>query len=174
MRALIIGALGIITCLAEVYGVPKHTVRLVFNRTQSAPIGLYWVMDSPLSKGDWAILSSKSKASKWAQNHGYLGRDWPMIKRVMAFHGDEVCRDGSDVFINEKYVATAQSLDALGRNLPIWSGCYVLGADDVFLLNVHPHSLDGRYFGVMSSIDIDGGAKLIWLIQKAKPDNLQQ
>ncbi len=174
MRALIIGALAIITCLAEALGIPKHSVRLVFNRTQSAPIGLYWVKDSPLSKGDWAILSSKSKASKWAQNHGYLGRDWPMIKRVIALLGDEVCRDGSDVFINKKYVATAQFIDAFGRDLPFWSGCYVLAAHDVFLLNAHPHSLDGRYFGVMTSTDIDGGAKLIWSVQKAKPDNLQQ
>jgi type IV secretory pathway protease TraF len=65
------------------------------------------------------------------------------------------------VFINGKPVAEALSVAPDGLKLPAWQGCHVLQADEVFLLNDHPRSLDGRYFGVMRVSDLEGTARLL-------------
>ena len=42
----------------------------------------------------------------------------------------------------------ALSRDGRGRPLPVWQGCHVVGADELFLMNWQSaDSLDGRYFG---------------------------
>ena len=37
----------------------------------------------------------------------------------------------------------------------------VLGPDEIFLMNPHPDSLDGRYFGPGDGDDIAGVARLV-------------
>ncbi|WP_373007034.1 S26 family signal peptidase [Hyphomonas sp.] len=37
----------------------------------------------------------------------------------------------------------------------------MLGEDQLFLMNAHPDSLDGRYFGPVEINDLDGVARLI-------------
>nr|WP_083332539.1 S26 family signal peptidase [Hyphomonas sp. Mor2] len=132
--------------------------RLIWNRTASAPIGLYWLNDDPYEKGDWVIVSASSAAAKWAQRQGFVGQDWPLLKRVAAISGDEICRHSASVSINNHAVASAKNHDNRGRELPVWSGCVTLKAHEVFLLNEHPDSLDGRYFGPTQKADLMGRA----------------
>ncbi|MBV9079344.1 MAG: S26 family signal peptidase, partial [Methylobacteriaceae bacterium] len=50
-----------------------------------------------------------------------------------------------------------------GRPLPVWQGCVVLTADQVFLMNPdRPDSLDGRYFGPLGRNTIVGRAEPLW------------
>jgi len=135
---------------------------LIWNRTASAPIGLYWKNDGPLTLNGWAVVSPKSPAAIWASEHGFAGTDWPLIKRVRGLARDTVCRDGSRILINGAEAAQALERDEAGRNLPRWQGCWTLGAHEVFLLNDHPRSLDGRYFGVTNLNDIGGSATLLF------------
>lgn len=72
--------------------------------------------------------------------------------------GDEICRNGHEILINDQPVAIAKERDSNRRNLPTWSGCRVLQADEFFLLTPHPASLDGRYFGPIKQQDLDGVA----------------
>jgi len=143
-------------CLLTLVWNPKE--KLIWNRTQSAPIGLYWLSDGPYRLGDWVIVSGKSADAEWAENQGYVGRDWPLLKRVSALPGDTICRDQAEISINNELVGVAKMRDKAERALPRWSGCVTLKADQVFLLNKHPDSLDGRYFGPTSKDDLMGRA----------------
>ncbi len=137
---------------------------LVWNRTESAPKGLYWRSDGPLIRGGWALVSGKAPASNWIAENGFLARDWPVIKRVRGLPGDIICRDKATVSINGEPVATALETDSRGRRLPQWQGCFTLKATQVFLLNDHPRSLDGRYFGATNLKDVRGSARLIFVV----------
>ena len=55
-------------------------------------------------------------------------------------------RARSLVTVNGVVAAEARDRDSRGAALPVWSGCRILGNDEIFLLNRHPDSLDGRYF----------------------------
>lgn len=135
---------------------------LIWNRTESAPVGLYWRSDGPLTPGGWAVVSAEAPGSVWAASRGYVGADWPIIKQVRGMSGDEICRTGETVSINGMTVARTQETDSRGRSLPVWQGCFTLQTDEVFLLNDHPGSLDGRYFGATPVRDIAGPATLLW------------
>jgi type IV secretory pathway protease TraF len=47
----------------------------------------------------------------------------------------------------------------MGRPLPEWQGCLIVGKDEVFVMNPNaPASLDGRYFGALPVSSIMGTA----------------
>ena len=132
--------------------------RLIWNRTASAPEGLYWLRDEPFTKGRWVVLSARSGPAQWAQARGFVGHDWPLLKQVSGLEGDVICREGTAILINGEPAATALLHDRNGALLPAWDGCRVLEAGEVFLLSPHPSSLDGRYFGPVDEADILGVA----------------
>jgi len=136
--------------------------RLIWNRTQSAPIGLYWRSDGPLTLNGWAVVSASSEAARWTSENGFTGADWPLVKRIAGLPGDEICREKETILINESVVAEAILEASGGLELPRWQGCHMLQNGEVFLLNDHPRSLDGRYFGVVKESDLDGVAILLW------------
>lgn len=146
--------------LAAISAAPPQKTFL-WNRTASAPKGLYLIKSGALDIGAWAAVSGDAPSAEWIAGNGYLGRGWPVIKRVAATAGDEICRDGDMIFINGIHTATALKTDGAGRELPRWEGCFMLQANEFFLLNDHPRSLDGRYFGATKCADIIGVARLI-------------
>lgn len=146
--------------LAVISAAPPQKTFL-WNRTASAPKGLYIIKRGAPDAGAWAAVSGDAPSAKWIAGNGYLGRGWPVVKRVAATEGDEICRDDDQVFINAIQAATALKTDGAGRELPRWQGCFSLQENEFFLLNDHPRSLDGRYFGVTKRGDIIGVARLI-------------
>ena len=161
MRRVIVAA--VVSCTTAIIGIsvfPPSNL-LIWNRTQSAPKGLYYRSNGPLDYGAWAIVSGGAPASIWIANNGYLARDWPIIKRVSGLSSDEICRVERAVSVNGNVVATALETDSAGKELPDWQGCFVVAADEVFLLNDHPRSLDGRYFGATDLNDVAGAAHLL-------------
>ena len=140
--------------------------RLVWNRTDSAPKGLYGVKAAPVSEGDWVVLSPESEPVLWIAKHGFVGRGWPVIKQVEAVEGDEICRDKLIIRVNGAVVAAAKNQTSAGVNLPSWQGCRTLEDNEVFLLGNHENSLDGRYFGPVHRRDIDGVAVLVWKTER--------
>ena len=126
------------------------------------PRGLYWRHNSPPQRGQWAIVSAESEDATWAKDQGFTGQHWPLIKRVAAASGDEICRNDLQIIINQRPAAFALETDFQGRDLPNWQGCRVLKTQEIFLLNAHPHSLDGRYFGATDLRDVAGTGTLIW------------
>ncbi len=151
-----IAGIGVGLTLFGSFFEPKD--RLIWNRTGSAPQGLYWLSNEPITKGRWVVVSARSVSAKWAQSHGYVGPDWPLLKQTSGVPGDIVCRNGQTILINGEAVASAHLIDSTGRILPDWEGCFRLSEDQVFLLNTHPDSLDGRYFGITKKDELDGVA----------------
>ena len=133
------------------------TPRLIWNRTESMPVGLYILSPAP-SPGRGIVVAYKPSASEAAflETHRYTGRGWALVKRVAAIEGDEACRRSGGVYINGKLTAEARTSDSAGVKLPVWQGCQHLGPGDVLLLADHPYSVDGRYFGVQDAARIAG------------------
>lgn len=156
-RALLMTGAGIGLALFGLIFSPMD--RLIWNRTGSAPQGLYWLSDEPFTPGRWVVVSARSVEAQWAEDHGFVGRNWPLLKQIAGLPGDEICRSGVDVSINGKPVATAREGDSMGRALPVWQGCVRLNEGQVFLLSPHPDSLDGRYFGAIERSELVGVAR---------------
>lgn len=153
-------AAGVFAVVAGLTFEPE--TRFIWNRTGSAPVGLYMLSDEPIARGLWVIVSAQSREAKWVSKRGYIGEDWPLIKRVAALPGDEICREGDTISINHLRIAEALETDSLGSQMPVWHGCSILGDDEVFLLNSHPRSIDGRYFGPTKIANIGGSLRLVW------------
>ena len=153
------GGVSLCLLLASVFSLPE---KLIWNRTNSAPIGLYWLSDRPLTLDSWAVVSADSADALWARQRGYIGKHWPLIKRVRGRPDDMICRENETILINNVIVAQTRNGDSLGRDLPNWNGCFTLADEEYFLLNDHPNSLDGRYFGATHLSDIAGSASLLW------------
>ena len=160
-RKHVIGVAGLGIGLALFGAVLAPQDRLIWNRTGSAPQGLYWLSDEPFTKGSWVVVSARSADAQWAEEQGFVGRDWPLLKQIAGLPGDEICRADTQILINGSVVGDARLQDSLGRDLPSWKGCVVLGQDQLFLMNTHPDSLDGRYFGATDRSDIVAVASLI-------------
>ncbi|MFN7166761.1 MAG: S26 family signal peptidase [Pannonibacter sp.] len=130
---------------------------LIWNRTGSVPTGLYTVSSAAvLARGDLVAYRPSRAEAAWIEARGYTGKGWPLIKRIAALEGDEVCRFDQTVRVNGAVSALALDQDASGAELPAWSGCRRLGPRDIFLLADHPRSIDGRYFGVQPARQILG------------------
>src|SRR3546814_10276108 len=85
-----------------------------------------------------------------AASRRYLPLNVPLVKRVAAYAGDEICALESQVFINGRWAAERREADATGRPMPSWTGCLVLRGRQLLLLMDNPSSFDGRYFGPRS------------------------
>ena len=146
--------------LASVVSLPK---KLIYNASASALLGLYWLDDQPIKRGDFVLVQVPMRVRTLVEERGYLPSEVPLIKRVMGVEGDEICREATHISINGKTVAEAQIRDGLGRPMPVWQGCHVLARDRVFLLQDHLHSFDGRYFGPVDRSLIIGRATYLRL-----------
>jgi conjugative transfer signal peptidase TraF len=137
---------------------------LVWNASASAPIGLYAVRPvGALAIADLVVARPPDPLAEWLAAHGYLPKGALLIKRVAALPGQKICREDRSIIVDGSAVAEANARDHAGRDLPRWSGCFVLRSDEVFLLNWdHPASLDGRYFGAFPVEAIVGRAQPIW------------
>lgn len=164
--AVTVGAAALIAAAALLDPPPL----LVWNASASAPIGLYRASFERPGRGDFVLLRLQGEAQGIAISRGYLPPNLPAIKRITAIPGDEICRRDSQVFINGRPVASALARDSLGRLMPVWRGCFTLVGDEFFVLNAHPASFDGRYFGAVSAAQIDAVAVLIWRRDEARDE----
>ena len=135
-------------------------LRLVWNASASVPIGFY-DLDPPreLAVGDLVAVMPDKPLVDWMVERGYIGRSVPLMKRVAALPGQQVCRTGNAVTVDAVPFGDALDRDKRGRPLPVWRGCRRIADGDVFLMNPDvPDSLDGRYFGPIPVRTIIGEA----------------
>jgi conjugative transfer signal peptidase TraF len=138
---------------------------ILWNASPSVPIGLYRLASRPPQTAPLAVIRLPEPLRVLAEARGYLRKGVLLIKPVVAGAGDTVCRHGALVMINGRIAARARSLDAAGRSLPVWSGCFKLGANDIIVLAADPDSFDSRYMGPIDSTDVVGFALPIWVRQ---------
>ena len=160
-RRIAVTAAGIAVLLASA-ALPTAP-RLVWNASASAPIGLYAVTPGASAEpGDMVIARVPDRFRRLAAERRYLPMNVPLVKRVAAQPGDEVCALGQEIFVNGRWTAERRLVDGQNRPMPIWSGCIRLHGRQLFLLMDNPASFDGRYFGATEERDIIGKARLLW------------
>ncbi|MEQ8451144.1 MAG: S26 family signal peptidase [Nitratireductor sp.] len=154
----------IVTCLsATAIGVSASvsvTPWLLWNASVSAPVGLYLIQsDERFEVPDLVAVAPPAPLAHMLDQRGYLPLGVPLLKRIVALPGQQVCRHGHVVTVDGNAMAEARDLDRAGRALPVWQGCQSIGDGEVFLLNwQHPDSLDGRYFGPLPQSAVIGRA----------------
>jgi len=159
-RVVVLGACAGSTLLLVAH-VPSP--RLVWNASASAPVGLYLVRPGVApATGDMVIAQVPAAYRLLAAGRRYLPANVPLVKRVAASTGDEICALGLQIFINGHWVTDRRAVDGQRRPMPTWSGCIQLHGRQVFLLMPDPASFDGRYFGATEGSDIVGRARLLW------------
>ena len=135
-------------------------VKLVWNASASAPIGLYEIEPAhhPAVTDLLAVRPPKPLADFMVER-GYIGQGVPLMKRVMALPGQVVCRTGLSITVDGVPLGDALDSDRKGRPLPVWQGCRRIAAGDLFLMNADVRdSLDGRYFGPIPARSVIGRA----------------
>jgi conjugative transfer signal peptidase TraF len=146
----------------------KPIPRFVWNASESVPIGLYSVQPvDQLMVTSLVVAIPPEPIATFLAEGGYLPRDVPLIKRILALPGQSLCRNELLISVNGIEMGAARERDRLGRPLPAWQGCRVLARGEVFLMNWdEPASLDGRYFGPIPSSAIVGRAEPLWTFEE--------
>jgi conjugative transfer signal peptidase TraF len=137
--------------------------RLIWNASASVPIGLYAVHPAgALHVDELLVVTPPEPLAVFLDTRRYLPKGVPLLKHVLALPGQTVCRSGRTITVDGAEMGVALDHDHLGRPLPVWQGCRVVAAGDVFLMNRRADSLDGRYFGPLPATTIVGQADPIW------------
>ena len=153
--------LGIGILLGTIAHPPK--VRLLWNASASAPVGLYRIFpDAPLQVGDMVAARAPDGARQLAATRGYLPSGVPLVKQIAATKGSQVCAMRARIIVDGRTVARRRKRDEQGRAMPWWTGCDRLQPGEVLLLNRPAGSFDSRYFGPVGKEAIVGKAVLLW------------
>jgi conjugative transfer signal peptidase TraF len=147
---------------------PKPASRLVWNASESVPIGLYRVQPAgKLTVTDLVVAMPPEPLATFLSEAGYLARGVPLMKRVLALPGQTVCRKSLTISVDGIEMGLARERDSRGRPLPDWQDCRVVAKSDIFLMNWdEPASLDGRYFGPIAASSIIGRADPLWTFEE--------
>jgi conjugative transfer signal peptidase TraF len=157
--AMTFGAVALVMSTIE-----EATPAYIWNASKSVPIGLYQVQPvGRLVVTELVAVRPPEPLATFLDLNGYLPIGVPMLKRVLALPGQTVCRKGLTISVDAIEMGEALSRDRRGRPLPVWQGCRVVGADEVFLMNWQSEdSLDGRYFGLVPQSSVIGKALPMW------------
>ena len=147
--------------LSTVEGTTPH---YMWNASNSVPIGLYRLQPvTKLTVTELVAVKPPDLLAAFLDLNGYLPLGVPMLKRVLALPGQTICRNGLTIVIDGIDVGQAQERDRRGRPLPVWQGCRVIAAGNVFVMNWQSaDSLDSRYFGPLPTSAVIGRAVPVW------------
>ena len=142
----------------------EATPAYIWNASKSVPIGLYQLQPAGrLAVTELVAVRTPEPLATFLDLNGYLPIGVPMLKRVLALPGQTVCRKGLTISVDAIDMGQALPRDSRGRPLPVWRGCRVVGADELFLMNWQSEeSLDGRYFGLVPHSSVIGKALPVW------------
>ena len=161
------GWLSAAACAALAVAVPADGVLpklLLWNASASVPIGLYTLRSAENPEiADLVVVAPPEPLAAYLAERGYLARAVPLLKRVAALSGQNVCRSAMTVSVDGDPLGHARERDGSGRILPTWQGCHVLSDAEVFLMNWQAvDSFDGRYVGPLPRSSIIARAVPLW------------
>lgn len=161
-RTILLAGMAVTTALLSA-ALPMSRV-FVWNATASVPTGLYHIRgNAGLQVGERIAIDPPFKLRAYLAGRGYLPSGVPLMKEVAALHGDTVCRYDLVITINGEPAGEARVLDSRGRPLPVWQGCRIIAADEIFVMNRRASdSFDGRYFGPIARAQLIGRASPVW------------
>jgi len=146
-------ALGALAALGlTVHALPPLAL---VNESLSIPRGLYLrAVDQHPGSGAIVAVTPPPDARRYLAALG-MPAATPLLKRVAATGGEEVCRQGAELEWRARAVR-ALVRDRRGVALPHWSGCRRLGSDELLVLGDTPTSFDSRYFGPVPRSGVEG------------------
>ena len=105
VRGPLVGIIfGVIAMLGAVWF--KPAIQLVFNPTDSAPRGWYFVTPAArFSVGDYVVAQIPKEIALLAAMRGYLPMTVPLLKQVRAVAGVHVCVCNGVVYVDGVAVA---------------------------------------------------------------------
>ena len=161
-RILTVTALAVIGIAAA--SAVDWPAKLIWNATASAPIGFYTVEPADaLDVPELVAVMPPEPLAAFMVERGYIARGVPLLKRVLGLPGQRVCRLRSTITVDGIEMGEALERDRIGRDLPVWQGCRVIGDGEIFLMNWEVRdSLDGRYFGAIPASSVIGRALPLW------------
>ena len=161
-RTLTVTALAVIGIAAA--SAVDWPLRLIWNATASAPIGFYTVVPADVVEvPELVVIAPPEPLEQFMVERGYIGRGVPLLKRVLGLPGQRVCRSGATITVDHVEMGDALERDRMGRDLPVWQGCRIIGDGELFLMNWDIRdSLDGRYFGPVPASSVIGRALPLW------------
>lgn len=148
---------GLLTLLGLFTLLAPRTIRV--NVTPSLPLGLYRIVDQPVSRGSLVEVCPPQACMALALRRGYLGRgscpggSWPLLKSVLALPGDRLVLTRVGIFREGALLSASAPLsrDFRGRPLPrLALGLLEVPPGDLWLYAPHPRSFDSRTFGPVS------------------------
>jgi conjugative transfer signal peptidase TraF len=147
---------------------PKPVPRLVWNASESVPMGLYGMQPAyRLIVTDLVVAFPPEPLATFLADGGYLPHGVPLIKRILALPEQMVCRNDLAITVDGIEVGAARERDRRGRPLPVWQGCREVPQGELFLMNWdEPASLDGRYFGPLPITAVVGRAVPLWTFEE--------
>jgi conjugative transfer signal peptidase TraF len=167
---LLLSALGLFLLACLFHGAAPP---VLFNGSASAPPGLYRRVSRSFEVGDLVAACLPEELAVLARERGYVGHGAcpgearPVLKRVAATGGAWVRLIGDRIQIDGEPVRSSslRTLDREGRPLPIRiSYPFRVPAGGVLLLNPHPDSFDGRYFGPIERSAVLGAYRPLWTV----------
>lgn len=145
-------------------GLTPMPIKLIWNASASAPIGFYTIdFNGPFEVTDLVAVDAPEPLATFLSDRGYLSKGVPLMKRILGVSGQTVCRTGLTITVDGIEVGSALARDRAGRDLPVWQGCKRIHTGEFFAMNWQAgDSLDGRYFGLLSTDQIIGRAIPLW------------
>jgi conjugative transfer signal peptidase TraF len=147
-------------------GMVCYAVGARINTSKSIPVGLYWMTERHIEKGEYVLLCPPpNNVFDEAKKRGYFGAGFCpgdyeyLMKKILAAKKDKVSISDDGVRVNGDLLpfSTPLSADKQGRPLPVLRGEYRLGDSDLLLMtDVSPISFDSRYFGIVNRSQIKG------------------
>ena len=161
MLVIMLASVGVLALASGAGRTPLY----VWNASASVPVGLYGLHPSNARYvGELVAVVPPEPLETFLADGSYLPRGVPMLKHVLALPGQTVCRNGPTILVDDIEMGRARARDSRGRPLPVWKGCRVIGAGELFLMNRQSaDSLDGRYFGPIPSSAVIARARPIWI-----------
>jgi conjugative transfer signal peptidase TraF len=135
---------------------------LIFNRTQSLPLGLYGVRDATIRRDDVIAFPIPESIRELVTTRHYLPPGAVLLKQVVALPGDQVCTNDGIFRAGGEVIGSVLERDSLNRVLPRHQVCGRVPEGKVYVASRHPRSFDSRYFGPVDIQDIRGRAIPLW------------
>jgi conjugative transfer signal peptidase TraF len=151
-----------ITALAAA-GVSILASHLIYNATNSMPLGLYWLAPAP-SPGRGAVVafSVPPNVQDLVHERRYLPENALLLKPVVALAGDDVCTRDGILKVNGASLGQVLERDSAARALPQSDFCGALPDGEIFVASAHPQSFDSRTFGSIPVVAVRGVVKALW------------
>lgn len=144
-----------------------------WNSTESAPAGLWRVVDRMPGRGEWvSFCPADTPLFREYQARGYIhsgpcpGGLEKVLKPVAAIAGDVVSIIGEGVSVNGAMLpdTAPQTQDSMGRPLVPGFVTVTVKTGELWVVSNHsPLSIDSRYFGPIGVASLEGVAVPVWV-----------